>query len=124
MLACRMGERRALPSSALTRGPAAREERRPQSLSTSPIGSQFAPLNVASCNWRIGLKFVGEVLIVMPGKQQRRAEVLEIGGLPHDVLARQIVPALLEHLHDRRRVAKARGREAVDELGRRQVFRR
>jgi hypothetical protein len=27
----------------------------PQSLSTSPIGSQFAPLNVASCNWRIGL---------------------------------------------------------------------
>jgi hypothetical protein len=27
----------------------------PQSLSTSPNGSQFSPLNVASCSWRIGL---------------------------------------------------------------------
>ena len=26
-----------------------------QSLSTSPIGCQFSPLNVVSCSWRIGL---------------------------------------------------------------------
>ena len=34
-----------------------------------------------------------------PGQQHRQLEILEAGGLPHHVLARQLVAALLEHLH-------------------------
>jgi hypothetical protein len=55
----------------------------------SPKGSQLAPLNEASRNRRIGLKLSGEVSIVMR-RSHRRVKSLEIGRLPHDVVARSL----------------------------------
>ena len=34
---------------------------------TSPNSSHFSPLKRISCNWLVGAKSVGEVLILMPG---------------------------------------------------------
>jgi hypothetical protein len=87
----------------------------------SPKGSQLAPLNEASCNRRIGLKLSGQVSIVMR-RSHRRVKSLEIGRLPHDVVARKIPAALLESLDHGRRLAEAASLIGVDELSRRQVF--
>src|SRR5882724_817820 len=41
-----------------------------------------------------------------PGQQHRQLEVAEVGGLPHHVLAGELVPALADHLRSRLRDAQ------------------
>ena len=63
---------------------AARERKRAapvaQPVSNSPNSSQLAPLNVASCIWRIGLKLVGDVLIFIPGNSIGASKSLRLAA--------------------------------------------
>ena len=59
----------------------------------------------------IGAKSVALVLILMPGSSTR-FEILEVGGLLHDVFAGEIVAALLQHLNQRLGHAVAEDDEA------------
>ena len=74
---------------------------------TSPIGCQALPSNCTSRICLIGWKSAGPVLIAMPGSI-RALVILQRCCLPHDVLARQIVAALGQHLNQglRRRIAE------------------
>ena len=65
---------------------------------TSPNSTHFSPSNFASIMLSIGKKSSALVSIDHPGQQHRQLQVLNVGRLRHDVLARQVVAALLEDM--------------------------
>jgi len=66
---------------------------------------------------------LGRGVDLYAGKQHRQFEVLDVSRLAHDVLARKVVAALLQHLDQRRGGAERIDRVCVNEVDRRQVFR-
>src|SRR5258706_8336156 len=62
--------------------------------------------------------------VYQDARQQRlEAQVLHVGSLAHDVLAREVVAALLQHLRERRANGVAVDVEVVGAIGVRQVLR-
>ena len=76
-------------------------------LMTSPNSSQRSPLNRIICSCSIGAKSVGAGVDLDAGQQHVGREILQVRRLLHDVLAGEIVAALLQHLHQGLRRAVA-----------------
>ena len=64
-------------------------------LRISPKRSQASPLKRISCTCEIGAKSVGAGVDLDARQQAAEFEVLQVGGLLHDVLAGQVVAACL-----------------------------
>ena len=67
----------------------------------SPNSTHRSPSNLASCSCSIGAWSVGLVLTLMPGSSSGNSTFLRFCGLLHDVLAAEVVAALLEDLRHR-----------------------
>ena len=63
----------------------------------SPNSAHFSPSDLASCSCSMGAKSVGLVLTLMPGSRSG-SSTSSVGGLLHEVLAREIIARLLQHL--------------------------
>ena len=106
------------------RTPAARKNARPiaQPISSSPNSSQLSPSKRGKLHLTDRAE-VGRRGVDLHARQKHRQfEVLEVGRLLHDVFARKVGAALLEHLNHRLRGAEGIGRVGVDELFRRHIF--
>ena len=84
---------------------------------TLPNSAQVLPVQRCSCMARIGWKLVGLVLTLIPGSKRARVEILQIGGLLHDVLAREVVAALGQDLVHRLADAEGEHVAAIGKIG-------